>query len=44
MDEDNDSVTEPDPEEANDSDMEFDDSGFNRLIDKAYDETDEQFQ
>ena len=44
MDEDSDCATETDPEEANDSDMEFDDSGFCRFIDKVYDKTDEQFQ
>ena len=44
MDEDDDSATQLDHEEANDSDIEFDDSGFNRIIDKVYDETDELFQ
>ena len=44
MDEDDDSAIQLDHEEANDSDIEFDDSGFNRIIDKAYDETDELFQ
>ena len=44
MDEDNDSATETDLEGENDSGMEFDDSGFSRLIKKVYDETDDQFQ
>ena len=33
MDEDNNSITESDVEEKYDSDMEFDDLGFDRLID-----------
>ena len=37
-------ATQLDHEEENDSDIELDDSGFNRIIDKVYDETDELFQ
>ena len=44
MDEDLDSDRGSDLEDKSDSDMEFDDSGFNRLINKVYDETDEQYQ
>ena len=44
MDEDVDSNQGSDVEDKSDSDMEFDDSGFDRLVNKVYDETDEQYQ
>ena len=43
MDEDNNSITESHAEEKYDSDTDFHDSGFDRLIEKVYAETDKQF-
>ena len=44
MDEDDDSNQDSDIEDKSESVIDFDDSGFNRLINKVFDETDEQFQ
>lgn len=43
MDEDNDSITESGFQEKYENDTDFDDTGFDRLINKAYEETDKQF-
>ena len=43
MDEDDDSITEYEVEENYHSDTDFNDTGFDPLINKVYEETDDQF-